>query len=211
LILFLFVVAAGLATALTVKVPSHDVIALLVCWFGIVFGLGIAFCLIAWSSRLLTELLRGNKFRNANTKAFQEFLQPFRSSTRKVEVFCHGRFPQTDERFLANLDLPASPASPRIALAVRRAVANIGCVDSRFIRADDVFPDTLGVLPLWDSMDWLAYVMELEKELNTAIALDEMFQTVDPELASTSLDRISVRQLVTMACLTVNSRGANVG
>src|SRR3712207_8437464 len=57
----------------------------------------------------------------------------------------------------------------RVALAVRHAVANVGLVDPLFIRADDRAEGELAVLPLWDSMDWVEFVMELEAQLGTRL------------------------------------------
>ncbi len=63
--------------------------------------------------------------------------------------------------------MPDDPEAVRIALAVRRAVAGVGLIDPSFIRASDRFPEELGVLPLWDSMDWMSLILELERELET--------------------------------------------
>src|SRR5206468_3996789 len=98
------------------------------------------------------------------------------TSARKVALFCEGRSPEPDERFVAECGPPTDAEAARVAVAVRRAVANIGSVDPAFIRAADLYPDQLGVLPLWDSMDWLAFFMELEKELGTRISEQEVAQ-----------------------------------
>jgi len=98
----------------------------------------------------------------------------FRSAEQKVALFCKDREPQSDEQFLAECGLPADPEAARIALAVRRAVANIGSVDSQFIRADDLYPDQLGMLPFWDSIDMMAYIWELEKQLGTRFTREEL-------------------------------------
>jgi acyl carrier protein len=64
--------------------------------------------------------------------------------------------------------LPDGPEAARIAIGVRRAVASVGLVDPLFIRASDRFPEELGALPLWDSMDWMSLVLALEEELGQA-------------------------------------------
>jgi hypothetical protein len=94
----------------------------------------------------------------------------FKTAHVKVAEFRKGRTRQADEQFVADCGLPAEAEAARVALAVRRAVASVGLIDPQFIRADDVYPDQLGVLPLWDSMDWAAFTMELERELGTAIS-----------------------------------------
>jgi hypothetical protein len=92
-------------------------------------------------------------------------LRFFKTAGQKVADFRHGRSRQPDEAFLAECGLPDTPGARRVALAVRRAVANVGLVDSQFIRVDDDWPGSLELLPLWDSMDWLAFFLELEEEL----------------------------------------------
>lgn len=103
----------------------------------------------------------------------QHLLSVFGTKQQKVAAFCKDRVPQSDEQFICECGLPDDPEAARIGMAIRRAVANVGVVDHRFIRADDSYPDTLGVLPLWDSMDWLQFALEVEKELGDWIDLDE--------------------------------------
>jgi hypothetical protein len=88
----------------------------------------------------------------------------FTPARSKVEKFRRGRIRQSDEDFVNECGLANDPAARDIALAVRRAVANVGLIDSQFIRVDDKYPGTLDVLPLWDSMDWVAFELELEEE-----------------------------------------------
>ena len=89
----------------------------------------------------------------------------FRTAHDKVADFRAGRTRQPDEQFIAECELPDNPEALRIALGVRRAVANVGLVNPAFISASDRFPEELGVLPLWDSMDWVSLMLALEEEL----------------------------------------------
>ena len=89
----------------------------------------------------------------------------FEFTRSKVDRFRRGRQRQTDDEFWLQCGLPDTPRAKQIALAVRRAVANVGLVDSQFIQPEDRHPGTLEVLPIWDSMDWVAFQMELEREL----------------------------------------------
>ncbi len=115
----------------------------------------------------------------------QAFVRPFWSAERKVAVFCVGRSRQPDDPFIAECGLPSDAEAARIAVAVRRAVADIGSIDPEFIRADDAYPDQLGVLPLWDSMDWIAFLMALEEQLGTRLSEEEaMAQLFSPERMS---------------------------
>jgi acyl carrier protein len=89
----------------------------------------------------------------------------FKTSHGKVAQFRAGRSRQSDEQFVADCELPSNPEAVRIAIGVRRAVANVGLVDPLFIQASDRFPEELGVLPLWDSLDWVSLVLAMEEEL----------------------------------------------
>lgn len=53
---------------------------------------------------------------------------------------------------------------------MRRAVANVGLIDSQYISVADNYPGTLERLPLWDSMDWVEFMLELEFELGETIS-----------------------------------------
>lgn len=88
-----------------------------------------------------------------------------RTAHDKVDEFRVRRSRQPDPEFLAECDLPDGAEAVRVALAVRRAVGSVGLVDPLFIRASDRFPEELGVLPLWDSLDWMGFVLALEWEL----------------------------------------------
>jgi len=97
------------------------------------------------------------------------WLGHFRTGTNKVAEFTEGRRPQADGEFLAACDLPADSRATRYALAVRKVFAEEGSVDPQFILAADRFPEELGVLPFWDSIDMLDLVFRLEKELRVKI------------------------------------------
>jgi hypothetical protein len=90
---------------------------------------------------------------------------------RQIANFCKDRSRQPEEQFLAACGLPSDDReAAQVALAVRRAVAKTGSIDPLFIRAEDVYPDQLSLLPLWDSMDWCFFTMALEEELGTRLS-----------------------------------------
>jgi acyl carrier protein len=93
----------------------------------------------------------------------------FRHWTKKVAEFTAGRTPQSDEVFLVGCELPTDPDATRCALAVRKVFAEEGSVDSTFIFATDRFPEDLGILPFWDSIDRIDVALHLEKELGVKI------------------------------------------
>jgi acyl carrier protein len=116
---------------------------------------------------------------------FSSLRQSFRTARQKIALFCAGRSRQPDDQFAAECGLPTDAEAARIAVAVRRAVADIGSIDPEFIRADDAYPDQLGVLPLWDSMDWMAFIWALEEKLGTRLSVEEtMAQLLSPERMS---------------------------
>jgi acyl carrier protein len=100
-------------------------------------------------------------------------LKLFQTAHAKVERFRSNRTRQVDEDFLAECEIIPGSDRARIALGVRRCVADAGLIDSAFIRPTDRFPDDLGVLPLWDSMDFLDLVIRLERELNISFESHE--------------------------------------
>lgn len=103
----------------------------------------------------------------------------FKPARIKVWDFRRGRQRETDDQFFLACNLPNTPWARRVALAVRRAAANVGMVDSQFIRVDDSYPGTLELLPLWDSMDWTEFTVEFEHELGQRIP--ENFILPDPK------------------------------
>lgn len=98
-------------------------------------------------------------------------MQPkfLKGSHAKVADFKKGRERQSDEDFLRDLNVASDAEEREIALAVRRAIANVGLIDPLYIRADDRARNELSMLPLWDSMDWVKLLLELEDELCVAI------------------------------------------
>ena len=114
---------------------------------------------------------------------------------KKVAKFCAGRSAQTNDQFLIGCGLPPDSETARIAIAVRRAVANVGTVDPLYIRPDDVYPDQLAVLPLWCSMDWIVYIMELEDQLDASFSNEEL-ERVFKTTKTTKTTRVSVKEMV---------------
>jgi hypothetical protein len=132
--------------------------------------------------------------------ALEWFRRLIRLPWQKVALFCKGRARQSDEQFVADCSLPPGLDAARIAGAVRRAVAVVGTVDPEFIRADDTYPGTLDVLPLWDSMSWYEFVLALEDELGTRIDPGAV-HFPDPE-------RVSVREMAAAVYHSLSGGGA---
>ena len=94
----------------------------------------------------------------------------WRTADEMAADFAADRTPETDEQFIAACDLPETPEAVRVALAVRRSVASYGMIAPKFIRATDGYPDELGELSGWDSIDFLAWIFELERELDMPVS-----------------------------------------
>lgn len=96
----------------------------------------------------------------------------WRTAEEKAAEFASDRMSEDDATFISNCGLPDTLLASRVALAVRRSVANYGMIESEFIRADDLYPDQLIELSGWDSIDFVGWVLELEKELAIPIPGD---------------------------------------
>jgi hypothetical protein len=94
--------------------------------------------------------------------------------------FSATRDSEPDDRFLSACGLPEIESAHRIALAVRRSVARYGMVNAEFILATDRYPDELVQLSGWDSLDFLGWVLELERELGQPIQERTAFSQIPP-------------------------------
>ena len=111
----------------------------------------------------------------------------WRTAEEMATNFAKRHPPQSDAEFLKECGLPDDPSAEQVALAVRRSVASYGMVGAAHIRADHRMPGELEELSGWDSLDFVAWVIELERELG------------DVRIERVSFDRIptpfSVRDL----------------
>ncbi len=104
----------------------------------------------------------------------------WRTANEMAADFAANRSPESDANYIADCGLPATPIAQRVALAVRRSVASYGMIDSQFIRASDRYPDQLIDLSGWDSLDFLGWLFELERELDLPVPLDVFEYIRDP-------------------------------
>ena len=107
----------------------------------------------------------------------------WRTADEKAADFVADREPQNDEQFCMECGLPTSTDAIRMALAVRRSVASYGSVAAEFVRADDRYPEELGRLSEWDSLDILAWILELERELGGEKISSTAFEDLRPPFA----------------------------
>ena len=93
----------------------------------------------------------------------------WRTADEKAADFAKDRERQTDEQFFSECGLPDTAQTVRIALAVRRSVASVGAVEPEYIRTNDRYPEELAALSGWDSLDFLDWVFQLERELGNEV------------------------------------------
>jgi hypothetical protein len=89
----------------------------------------------------------------------------FKTARTKVAHFRRGPTRHSDDQFVivCELPVPDDPPSNRIVVGVRRTLASVGLIDPQFLRANHQFPEELGGLPLWDSMDRVSHLLALEE------------------------------------------------
>ena len=86
--------------------------------------------------------------------------------------------PQSDEEFLEECGSGDDPLAARIALAVRRSVAECGMIDPTHIRASHRYPGELEDLSGWGSPDFLDWVFRLEKDLGGGNFYPAVFESL---------------------------------
>jgi len=104
----------------------------------------------------------------------------WRTADEMANDFLALRDPESDESFIASCELPDDPLALETAIAVRRSVANYGMVAAEYIVDTDRYPDELMKLSGWDSLDFVAWIFELEKELNEPMLMDTHYELRTP-------------------------------
>jgi hypothetical protein len=88
-----------------------------------------------------------------------------RRTVRQSVESWRGRSPMSDREFLRRCQVPDESVKIDVALAVRRAIAELGTVTAETILPDDRLFEDLGQLPFWDSLDWLHFILTTERQL----------------------------------------------
>jgi hypothetical protein len=99
---------------------------------------------------------------------FVHFLLRHRRATRQAAERWRGRSPMGDREFLRRCQIPDESLPIDVALAARRAIAELGTVPAETILPDDRLQD-LGQLPFWDSLDWLGFILTTERQLGVKV------------------------------------------
>jgi acyl carrier protein len=116
-----------------------------------------------------------------------------------------GRTPMADREFSRGCQIPDESFKVDVALAVRRAIADLGTVPAETIRPDDSFSRDLVQLPFWDSLDFLEFVLEVERRLEGKVKLpgsdviDDLIKGSGGYDAEVRVEHV-VRAIVTAVC-----------
>lgn len=102
-------------------------------------------------------------------------LRWWKTAPEKAAEFAAARSPQADHEFVADCGIPDTLDACTVALTVRRAVAEMLMLDPQFLRASD--REVVELRTLWDSIDFLEWVMNTEKALNVRLP-DKAFKAL---------------------------------
>ncbi len=102
-------------------------------------------------------------------------LRWWKTAPEKAAEFAAARSPQADHEFFAGCGIPDTEDARNVALTVRRAVAEMLTLDPHFFHASD--REVVELRALWDSVDFLEWVMKTEKALNVRLP-DKAFKAL---------------------------------
>ncbi len=114
----------------------------------------------------------------------------FLSGKRIKQDFIGARSAQSDDDFLARCELNRGHADA--AIRVRAAIATLAGVEPGYVHAEDTFDGDLAHFDFWGSLDSVAIVLELEKQMGIPISDEQAQRIVDPE----SVRDLTVAQFV---------------
>ncbi|AGA30152.1 hypothetical protein Sinac_6042 [Singulisphaera acidiphila DSM 18658] len=111
-----------------------------------------------------------------------------------------------DGEFLMRCKIPDEPLKAQVALAARRAIAQLGTVPTETIRPDDRFAHDLVQLPFWDSLDWLGYIIEVEQPFEGKVVFDSSVIDEAVKLAGGRPLELRVKHVVRATVLAASYR-----
>ena len=115
----------------------------------------------------------------------------WRKADELAADFTRNRTRLSDMDFVSACHIGDDSAICKVAIAVRRSVANYGMVDADFIYPSDRYPGQLNALSGWDSLDLFGWLLELEQELGEPVS-NSMFRNLKRSF--------SVADLVDLVC-----------
>lgn len=105
-------------------------------------------------------------------------------SLRRRERWAIDRFnsrtPTEDAEFLSELEITPGTEEARLALGARRTFAKVGKIDVESLRATDRFYPDMAELPLYDSLDILTIILEMERELRVKLSSEDISAAFEP-------------------------------
>lgn len=97
----------------------------------------------------------------------------FFTKARQADRFKANRTPQPDQEFVARCGFDPGGTSAVLALTVRRVIGECGSLEPTYIRDDDRWPEDLGKLDFWDSIDLLHFIFSVERAVGKKFRRNE--------------------------------------
>ncbi|MCL1475328.1 aldehyde dehydrogenase [Argonema antarcticum] len=114
--------------------------------------------------------------------------QHHRRSEERRKMFLARIQPQPELDFIANCFHTACERQRKVAIAVRNAIAKLGCVESIFIRSEACFED-FDLLPFWEccgdaGFDSVLFIEAIQEELGVKFTNEQLssLSVSDPDL-----------------------------
>ncbi len=136
-------------------------------------------------------------------------LRKHRTTTELAARRWHERPTMDDGEFVKACEIPDEPLRVEIALAARRAIAELGTVPAETIRPDDSFAHDLVQLPYWDSLEWMGLVLGIERQFEGKVVLDDSVIGDAVKLAGGRLSELRVKHVVRSLALTATVQHLN--
>ena len=101
----------------------------------------------------------------------------------------------SDRDFLQQCGPFPNELAEEVAVAARRAIAGLATVPSETICPKNSFADDLSDLPYWDSLDWLGFIFETERQMNYRVVISSQI-VMDGIAKAGGYRRLSVSDLI---------------
>jgi acyl carrier protein len=109
-------------------------------------------------------------------------LTPFRFSKTRIKIYRATTEQQSDNEFIIGCGLPQTTNTNKFVLDVRSVIAELGKIESSYIRYNASFMYEIHYLPFWDSLDAIEMIMALEEKLKFDITDGEIAKMQNPDL-----------------------------
>jgi acyl carrier protein len=118
------------------------------------------------------------------------------TKTRQAARFRSGRMPLSDQEFITRCGFEPETTAASLALVVRRVIGESGSVEPTYIRNDDRWPEDLGKLDFWDSIDLLHFVLSVEEATGVRLDPDDLERAFRSGFIVSELTQRALTQLL---------------